>query len=76
MWVHNHRFVILLLLFKSLGTAVVQCRDDASCRGNSVCSRNQCYCPDPYFGDECKRKLFKNNNCLSLTVCLPSLIKI
>ncbi|GBN12717.1 Fibrillin-2 [Araneus ventricosus] len=35
-------------------TAIVQCREDSSCRGNSVCSRNQCYCPDPYFGDECK----------------------
>lgn len=33
------------------------CLTDGDCLGNSLCKNSKCFCPAPYFGESCKRKL-------------------
>ena len=32
--------------------------NDNDCPGNAMCLHNQCMCPEPNIGDDCRRKYF------------------
>lgn len=35
---------------------IVVCDGDNDCPGNAICAKNQCLCPEPNVGNECRRK--------------------